>query len=154
MQILVLGAVILASTAILVASHRAGHALFVRASAAICIVATLMLAGLLFMPGRGTEVMPTDQLTVTVQGAFSTERGTRIDGEIYNGSNVALAEARISASLACSPPCEGRAEEHFTLIRHVPVGARYPFSQVVGLAMPADAEVEWTLTIEGARAFR
>lgn len=153
MQIILLSAVIMASIALLIASHRIGHKLFMGVSIAAGVSAAVLLALVVFNPGRGIEPMDTDALTVQLDSVHATETGYRVVGSIYNGSALPLAETDLAVTRSCAAePCDSATT--LTLLLHVPAGADYPFSQMVDIEPQELPDVSWQLTITGARAYR
>ena len=155
MQIILLFAVIIASVALLVASHRIGHRLFVVVSALVGLLAAAILAAILFDPGRGVSSMDPEGLQVRLDTISTTETGYRIEAVVHNYSENALAETDILVRRICDGGrCSDNDTDRFTLLLHVPAGASYPFSHVVDIPPQPLQAPEWEISIEAARAYR
>lgn len=153
LQILLLSSVLFAAIAVLYASHRAGHTLFVRISAGFALVSAAILAGLAWELTHPPAPTDPSSITISIDQVRQLEHGYRLGGTISNSGDkpVSQVTANVILSECSTSPCTVLDQQEVTLLIHVPAGGRYPLAHVIDMPAHTVAQPSWRADVQSAR---
>lgn len=155
-RILLVLIVLAALVAVLWSSWRLDRRLFAGVLALSVVLLALFVGGFFQSQERAFVAIAAEKVDLELLRWRDTESGVRLEGQVRNNSDRAMARVSGQALLRDCPDtdnCLELARVPLELRLHVPPGTTYPFDTVLRLDQPLPDHPNWVLRVEDARGY-
>lgn len=155
-RILLVLVILAATVAVLWSSWRLDRRLFAGVLALAVILLALFVGGFFQSQERAFVAIAAEEVDLELLRWRNNESGVRLEGQVRNNSDRAMARVSGMAVLRDCPDTESCREVTrvpLELRLHVPPGTTYPFNTVLRLDRPLPDHPNWVLRVEEARGY-
>ena len=155
-RILLVLVILAALVAVLWSSWRLDRRLFAGVLALSAVLLALFVGGFFQSQERTFVAIAAEEVELELLRWRDTESGVRLEGQVRNNSELAVARVSGKAVLRDCPDtdsCRVLARVPLELRMHVPPGTTYPFDTVLRLDRPLPDHPNWVLRVERAEGY-